>query len=560
MIQASQPTAAQILVDGLLANGVDTIFGVPGESYLSVLDALYDSGIRFINCRQEGGAAMAAAAQGRLSGKPGICMVTRGPGATNASAGLHVAFQDSMPMILFIGQVASDQADREAFQEVDYRRMFGQMAKWVAQVDEPSRMAEYVSRAFHIAQSGRPGPVVLALPEDMLRKSAGSSKALPAAKPIPAAPTEEALADLRRHLAEAKKPFLLIGGGGWSQTACDDIRRFAEANALPVGVSFRAQDLSDNEHPLYAGHVGIGIDPALGTAIQDSDLLLVVGPRLGEMTTGGYQLIEPPRSRQPLIHIHADIAELGRVYYPDLAIAADMGSAARALAGLGRIRSGEDGRAAKLHQAYLTFSTPHAEPSSAMDMSHVVAYMQARLPQDTVICNGAGNYSVWLHRFFRYRRLGTQLAPSNGSMGFGTPAALASALSGRPTLAMSGDGCLMMTVQELATAAQYGAKLIQIVVNNGIYGTIRTHQERNYPGRVFATEMGHGTDFAALGRAMGLSGERVETLDQFKAAFDRALAADGPALIEVLTDPDILSPTATVAGLRAMKPSPKSAT
>ncbi len=552
----TQPTAAALLVQGLSANGVDTVFGVPGESYLAVLDALHDSDIRFINCRQEGGASMMAAAQGKLTGKPGICMVTRGPGATNASSGVHVAFQDSLPLILFIGQVARDQADREAFQEIDYRRMYGQMAKWVAQIDDASRIAEYVSRAFHVAQSGRPGPVVLALPEDMLREAIADPVALPPARPACSAPTPDALGEIKVRLSQAEKPFLLIGGGGWTAQACDDIRDFAVANDLPVGVSFRCQDLFDNEHSHYAGHVGIGIDPQLAETIKDSDLLLVLGARLGEMTTSGYELITPPRPRQSLIHIHADPEEPGRVYYPDLPIAADVRSAAAALKALGRIERKADSRFKAAHARYLDFSTPAAQAKTPMDLGRMVAHVRNSLNDDAIISNGAGNYAIWLHRYFRYRRPGAQLAPTNGAMGFGTPAAVAAALTRpeSPVVAFSGDGCFMMTMQELATAVQYDAKLIQIVVNNGIYGTIRMHQERRYPGRVCGTTMGRKTDFAALARALGAEGETVTDMDGFKAAFDRALTHDGPFLIEVWVDPEILSPSATISGLRKARP------
>ncbi|CAH2598971.1 Thiamine pyrophosphate-binding protein [Rhodovastum atsumiense] len=545
------PTAATRLVDGLLANGVDTIFGVPGESFLAVLDALYQQPIQFINARQEGGAAMMAAAQARLTGRPGICMVTRGPGATNACSGVHVAFQDSLPMILFIGQVARSQIDREAFQEIDYRRMFGQMAKWVAQIDDPSRMAEYVSRAFHVALSGRPGPVVLALPEDMLRQPAGAA-ALAPARPAESAPTPAALDEVRALLAAAQKPFLLLGGGGWTEAACADIRHFAEANALPVGVSFRCQDLLDNEHPNYAGHVGIGIDPGLAKAIRESDLLLVLGARLGEMTTSGYTLIEPPRPRQTLVHIHPDPEEPGRVYFPDLPIAADMRSAAAALRALGTVARADAARTAALHAGYLAFSTP-AEAGGALDLGKVVQQVRAALPDDAIISNGAGNYAIWLHRFFRYRRFGTELAPTSGSMGFGTPAAVAAALTrpGTPVVAFSGDGCFMMTMQEFATAVQCGAKLVQIVVNNGIYGTIRMHQERRYPGRVSGTGLDLRTDFAALARALGGSGETVTEDAEFPAAFARALAAPGPALIELRVDPEVLTPSSSITSTRA---------
>lgn len=541
-------TAAQLLVDGLAANGVDTVFGVPGESYLSVLDSLHDSTIQFVCCRQEGGAAMAAAAHGRLTGKPGICMVTRGPGATNASAGVHVAYQDSLPMILFIGQVARSQMDREAFQEIDYRRMFGQMAKWVAQIDDPARMPEYISHAFHVAISGRPGPVVLALPEDMLRQMVPGT-ALPAATPAEAAPTPAALSGLADKLAKAERPFLLIGGGGWTEHACANVRTFAEANNLPVGVSFRCQDLISNDHPNYVGHVGIGIDPGLAKGIKDSDLLIVLGARLGEMTTNGYSLIEAPRSAQTLVHIHADPNEPGRVYFPDLPINADVRSAAAALAGLGSVR-GADDRLTTLRTGYEAFTTPTSSPVD-VNMATIVTHVRDQLPDNAIVCTGAGNYSIWVHRFFRYRQFATQLSPTSGSMGFGTPAALAAAVTqpDRPVVAFSGDGCFMMTVQEFATATQHGAKLIQIVVNNGIYGTIRMHQERRYPGRVSGTDLGP-TDYAALARSMGGTGEVVECDADFAPAFARAMAAKGPALIEIRIDPEALTPGATLSGTR----------
>ena len=539
------------LVEALKENGVERVYGVPGESYLAVLDALYGSGIDFVNCRHEGGATMMAAAAGRLTGTPGIAMVTRGPGATNGSSGVHLAFQDSLPLILFIGQVARDQADREAFQEIDYRRMYGEMAKWVAQIDDPSRMSEYVSRAFHVALSGRPGPVVLALPEDILEEAIADTPVPPKARRTEAAPSPTATAELKERLAASKKPFLLIGGGGWTERAVEHIRFFAEANDLPVGVSFRCQDYFDNEHPNYAGHVGIGVAPALAETIKSSDLLIVAGARLGEMTTSGYTLLEVPRSKQRLVHIHADPNEPGRVYYPDLAIAADPVNAAAALAGIGSVRKEGNGRLVRIHDAYLAFSTPTPR-DTAVDLGAVVAHMRAALPEDAIVSNGAGNYAIWLHRYFRYRRFGTELAPTSGSMGFGTPAAVAAALTapGRAVVAFSGDGCFSMTGQEIATAVQCGAKVVQIVVNNGIYGTIRMHQERRFPGRVSGTNMGRGTDFAALARAWGAHGETVTKTEDFAAAFDRALSVPGPALIELVTDPDIITPTATIDDLR----------
>lgn len=555
-VPPAEATAAAVIVECLARNGVTAAFGVPGESYLPVLDALYDSSIRYITCRQEGGAAMMAAAWGRLTGVPGVCMATRGPGATNASAGVHVAFQDSLPMILLIGQVARSRIDREAFQEIDYRRMFGQMAKWVAQIDDPLRAAEYVSRAFHVARSGRPGPVVLALPEDMLQAQVPFAP-LPAARLAEAAPSPGALTELRDGLAAARRPFLLIGGGGWTEAACADIRAFAEANDLPVGVSFRCQDLFDNEHGAYAGHVGIGIDQALAEAIRESDLLLVIGARLGEITTGGYNLIQAPRPAQALVHIHASAEEPGRVYFPDLPINADPRSAAAALRGLGAVRNGATAggggasRTASLHEAYLAFSQPASAPG-AVNMATLIQHLRRRLPEEAIICNGAGNYAIWLHRFFRYRRFGTQLAPTSGSMGFGTPAAIAAALArpGAPVVAVSGDGCFMMTAQEFATAVQHRVKLVQIVVNNGMYGTIRMHQERRYPGRVCGSDIGFDADYAAMARAMGGHGETVLDNGAFPAALERALAAPSAALIEIRVSPEQLSPTATIESLR----------
>lgn len=554
----SHKTAAQVLVETLALNGATKAFGVPGESYLAVLDALVDSNIEFVNARQEGGAAMMAAAHGRMTGQPGICMVTRGPGATNASAGVHVAFQDSIPMILFIGQVARDQADREAFQEIDYRRMFGQMAKWVAQIDDASRMAEYISRAFHTATSGRPGPVVLALPEDMLHLPA----VMPALTPYrraEAAPTPAALSELSERLAKAEKPFLLIGGGGWDQDTCDILAGFAVRNSLPVGVSFRCQDLIDNDHPNYVGHVGIGVDPNLAKAIRESDLLLVLGARLGEMTTSGYELLVPPRLDKTLIHIHASAEELGRVYQPDLPINADVRSATRALDALGQIRTGDDSRVKALRANFEAFTTPTQVPGP-VNMGEAIKAMDALLPRDAILCNGAGNYAIWLHRFHRYHTYGGQLAPTCGSMGFGTPAAVAASIAdpSRVAVAFSGDGCFQMTLQEFAVAVQYGTRFIQVVVNNGMYGTIRMHQERNYPGRVSGTRLSN-PDFAAMGRAMGGNGEVVERTEDFAPAFARALASDRPTLIEVRVDPEALTPAATLSGTREAALKAKSA-
>jgi acetolactate synthase I/II/III large subunit len=549
----SQQTAAQILVDCLVRNGTDRVYGVPGESYLAVLDALHGrADIRYLNFRQEGGAAMAAEAYGKLTGRPGVCMVTRGPGATNASAGVHVAQQDSTPLILLIGQVGRGMQDREAFQEIDYRRMFGQLAKWVAQIDDPARMAEYLNRAYATATSGRPGPVVLALPEDMLREQVAIAPLPPPAKTVVSAPAPQELETLAALLGASRKPLLLIGGGGWSAAASEQVRVFAEDNGLPVAASFRCQDYLDNRHPHYIGHVGIGIDPQLAQRVRECDLLLALGPRLGEMTTSGYQLLTPPQTAMPLVHIHADAEELGRVYHPTLAINAGATTAAAALAGLGCVPRQVDRDWLPAARAdFEAYCVGQASPG-AVQLREIVAYLSETLPEDAIISNGAGNYAIWLHRFYRYRRYRSQLAPTCGSMGYGLPAAVAAAelCRERPVVCFAGDGCFMMTCQEFATAVQYELKLVVILVNNGSYGTIRMHQERQYPGRVSGTELVN-PDFAALARSMGGFGASVTRTGQFAEAFDRARNHPGPALIELRVDPEALTPNVTLAETRA---------
>jgi len=546
--------AATILVRELEAQGATLAFGVPGESYLAVLDAMHGSDrLRFINCRQEGGAAMAADAHGKLTGRPGICFVTRGPGATNASAGVHIAFQDSTPMILFIGQVARDQIDREAFQEIDYRRMFGQMAKWVTQIDDPDRIPEYIGRAYRTALSGRPGPVVLALPEDMLTSEVTAvPEPLPRIEPTRSYPTPDQAAAFQDMLAKAERPLVVVGGGGWTAEACDNLQRFAEANHLPIGGAFRAQDRISNEHPLYVGHVGIGIAPYLTEAVKSSDLLIVLGARLGEMTTGGYTLFSVPRPQVPMIHIHPGAEELGRVYQPDLAIQADMVSACRFLAEDLPPRKDPPWRdfADQARQGYEAFTKP-IDANEPLGLGTIVSGLRERLPDNTVITNGAGNYSIWVHRFFRYRQFGNQLAPTSGSMGYGMPAAVAAALDDpeRPVVAFAGDGCFMMTCQEFGTAQQYGLKPIVIVVNNGTYGTIRMHQEREYPSKVVATDL-VSPDFAAFALAFDGHGEVVTTGAEFPDALERALASGKASIIEVRTSMDQLTPTTTISDLR----------
>ncbi|HWH83181.1 MAG TPA: thiamine pyrophosphate-binding protein [Burkholderiaceae bacterium] len=560
---AARP-AGHLLVEALIAQGVTTAFGVPGESYLAVLDGFHEhrDRIRFIACRQEGGAAFMAEAQGKLSGRPGICFVTRGPGATNASIGLHTAFQDSTPMILFVGQVASDQRDREAFQELDYRQVFGPgtlgFAKWVGEVHDPARLPEYIARAFHTALQGRPGPVVLVLPEDML-SALTDAPVLPRAEPTLAWPAPGALRELRTLLLAAQRPFVIVGGSGWDAAACAALQRFAEGWQLPVGCAFRRQDLFDNRHPNYAGDVGIGLNPKLAQRIAEADLLIAVGARLGEMTTGGYTLLRPPRPAQKLVHVHAGAEELGRVYAADLMLQSAMGSAAKALEGLAPppALAWAEWTAA----AHADYEANHdAVPVAPLDLADVVKTIQRLAPADSVLTNGAGNYSGWLHRYYRYPALQhagrTQLAPTSGAMGYGVPAAIAAALlePGRTVINLAGDGDFLMTGQELATATGYGAgtgagRLIVIVVDNGTYGTIRMHQEREYPGRVSGSDL-FNPDFAALARAYGWNAAFVDSTAAFEPAFAVALAADRPTLLHLKLDADISTTRTTLSAIR----------
>ncbi|WP_338847673.1 thiamine pyrophosphate-binding protein [Massilia sp. W12] len=551
-------TGGQILVDALAVHGVEIAFGVPGESYLDVLDALHDSNIRFIINRQEGGAAFMAEAYGKLSGKPGICFVTRGPGATNASIGVHTAFQDSTPMILFIGQVGNDFIDREAFQEIDYRRMFGQMAKWVAQIDRAERIPEYLARAFQVACSGRPGPVVLALPEDMLITRADVADSKPARPTQPQAAPQQIDA-VRKLLAQAKNPLLLLGGPGWHNEACANIASFAERNGLPTACAFRFQDLLDNHHPNYIGDVGIGINPKLAARVKNADVLLVLGARLGEMTTSGYTLLQAPTPSQTLIHVHPDPDELGSVYQAELMICAGMESMAQALAQMAPLD--QPAWREQLAQAKAELAAWQARPpvfasnEAPLDLWQVVQEVIAQCPRDTIITNGAGNYASWAHRFFPYGGKRTQLAPTNGAMGYGVPAGIAAKICQpqRTVLTFAGDGDYLMNGQELATAVQYGAGVIILVFNNEMYGTIRMHQERDYPGRVSGTTL-KNPDFAALARAYGAQGEIVNTTGEFGPALARALAFTRehslPAIIELRYDGNLITPNATLETIR----------
>ncbi|KQV51417.1 MULTISPECIES: thiamine pyrophosphate-binding protein [unclassified Duganella] len=551
-------SGGQILVDALKVHGTDTAFGVPGESYLDVLDALHESGIRFIINRQEGGAAFMADAYGKMTGKPGICFVTRGPGATNASIGVHTAFQDSTPMILFIGQVGSDFMDREAFQEVDYRRMFGQMAKWVAQIDRADRIPEYIARAFQVATSGRPGPVVLALPEDMLTAKASVADTR-AYVPTQGAPSAPQIAQLRQMLSEAKRPMLLLGGGGWNEQATADIRKFAEANKLPVGCAFRFQDLLDNAHPNYIGDVGIGINPKLAARVKDADVLIAIGPRLGEMTTSGYSIIASPVPQQRLVHIHASPEELGSVYQGEMMIASGMPQAAAMLAAMEPV----DASAWRdsVEQARAEYSAWQQQPSifkdnnAPLNLWQVVQELKAQCPADTIITNGAGNYATWAHRYWPYGGMRTQLAPTSGAMGYSVPSGVAAKIidPARTVVTFAGDGEYLMNGQELATAVQYKAGVLIIVFNNQMFGTIRMHQEREYPGRVSGTTL-HNPDFAAVARAFGGHGETVAATEEFAPALQRALAftreQNLPAIIELRYDGNLITPGATLDTLR----------
>jgi len=549
---ASIRTAAQILVDALKIHGVDTAFCVPGESYLAVLDGLYEhrDAIRFVACRQEGGAAFMAEAQGKLSGRPGVCFVTRGPGATNASIGVHTAHQDSTPLILFIGQVPGEFADREAFQEIDYRHMFGPMAKWVAQIDRPERMHEYVSRAFHLAMSGRPGPVVLALPEDMLTQASAVADVAPY-QVVQASPSASDMEKLRGLLARSGQPLVILGGTVWTREACRELQVFAEASGLPIACSFRFQDLFDNNHDHYVGDVGIGINPKLAERVRTADLLLVIGARLGEMTTGAYTLIEPPRPKQKLVHVHAGAEELGRVYQGELLVNSGMVQFAAALKNLKLDGAAWKSWREQARADYVQWTRPARNPGK-VQLAEIVAWMREQLPRDAIIANGAGNFAGWISRFYRYPGLRTQVAPTNGSMGYGVPAGIAAKVAQpkRLVVSVNGDGDFLMNGQELATAVQYQLPVVFIVVNNGMYCTILMHQEREYPARVYATAL-HNPDFVALARAYGAHGELVEDTAAFAPAFERALKSGRPALIEVRIDPQAITTSTTLDAIRA---------
>ena len=566
--------AGHLLVQCLIEQGVTHAFGVPGESFLAVLDGFhrYRDQIQFVINRQEGGAAFMAEAHGKLTGRPGVCIVTRGPGATNAAIGLHTAFQDSTPLVLLVGDVASDTRDREAFQELDYKVLFGPstlgMAKRVERIDDASRIPEYIARAFATAMNGRPGPVVLVLPEDMLVQTmvpnpvtGATPQPLARVEPSDAWSDPGSLRSLRELLLKAERPLVIAGGGGWTPQAAQALQRFAENWRLPVGTAFRFQDTFDNHHPQYAGDVGIGINPALAKRIKDSDLIIAIGPRLGEMTTGGYTLLQAPRSVQTLVHIHASAEELNRVYQADLAIHASMRAAARSLEVLtAPVSVPWDAWTQACNADYeanlvpsVIKDLPADNERGLVNMPGVIATLQKHLPADAVLTNGAGNFASWLHRFYRYTGLAnghkTQLAPTNGAMGYGVPAGIAAAITTRRTVfTIAGDGDFLMNGQELATAVQHGAKTIILLLNNGMFGTIRMHKEREYPEHVAGTRL-QNPDFAALARAYGYAGVTIRKSADFEAELLEALARPEGTVIEVILEPELISTRGTLAAI-----------
>jgi acetolactate synthase-1/2/3 large subunit len=543
-------TAAEVLVDQLRLHGVRHVFCVPGESYLAVLDAFHDSDLAVTVCRQEGGAAMMAEAIGKVTGRPGVCFVTRGPGATNAAHGIHIAHQDSTPLVMFVGQVARDTREREAFQELDYRAVFGSMTKWTTEIDDPARVPEIVSRAFHTAANGRPGPVVVAIPEDMLVERVAVTDAPPFA-PIETSPGPAEMAKFAELLGAARAPIMLLGGSRWSQEASEAVGRFAQKHALPICTTFRRGHLFDQTHPCYAGDVGIGPNPKLLARLKATDLMIMVGGRLGELPSQHYTLLDIPGPQLPFVHVHPGAEELGRVYSPHLAINATPTAFAAALGSLAVSRTA-DGAAEAAHAEYLTWTDKATEQPGAVNFGEVLVWLRDNLPADAILCNGAGNYAAWIHRFFRFRRFGAHVAPASGSMGYGVPAAVAMKrlYPERTIVCLAGDGDFLMNGQEFATAVQYDLPFTTIVVDNGMYGTIRMHQEREYPGRVSATAL-RNPDFAGYARAFGGFGISVERTEDFPAAFKQAQASGKPSIVRLAIDPEAITPGMTLAKIRA---------
>ena len=539
----------RILADQLKLHGVRRVFSVPGESFLAALDGLHESGIGNVVCRQEGGAAMMAEAQGKMTGEPGICFVTRGPGATNAAAGVHVARQDSTPMILFIGQIDRGHRDREAFQEVDFRAMFGPLAKWAAEIDATERIPEYVARAFRVATSGRPGPVVLSLPEDVLNSEAEVPDRPPAG-PRLAPDWSGAAREAMEMLRGAKRPLVVVGGSQWSEEAAADLGRFAEAQGLPVAAGFRRQDHIDNRHPHYVGDLNVGVNPRLAKRVRESDALLLLGTRLGDIETQGYTLLDPQGTGKRIVHVHPDADEPGRVWRPDLVVTAPAAEFVAALTGLDGAGGAWGDWVRGARADYEWWRTPQETPG-LVKQEEVIRWLSENLPDSAIVTNGAGNFAAFLHRFFEYKRFGTQLAPTSGSMGYGFPAAVAASLEhpDRCVVCVAGDGDFQMTVNEMSTAVQHGAKPVVVVMNNGRYGTIRMHQERTYPGRVSGTDLAN-PDYAALARAYGGHGEIVTRTEEFPHAYLRAAAWGTVAVIECRVDSEALTPGQTLSAAR----------
>jgi acetolactate synthase-1/2/3 large subunit len=546
-------TGGQVLIDALKIHGVDTVFCVPGESYLAALDALAGAGnqIRTITCRQEGGAAYMAEAYGKLTGKPGVVMVTRGPGACNASVGVHTGFQDSTPMLVLIGQVARDTEYREAFQEIDYHTFYAPLCKWVAQVESARRLPELVSQAFHRACSGRTGPVALSLPEDMLTETVTVADT-GAYQRVQPGVQQGAMDRVRTLLAAAQRPLVIAGGGGWSQAACEDLRRFVEANNLPTGAAFRNQDRLDNLHANYIGPFGVGASPAIGKLIGEADLVIAIGARLGEATTQGYTLLTPPCARQKLVHVYPDPSEPGRVYQADVPICASVESFLREAAAMSPVdHSGWGEWSSRARAAYLEDLKPTPGLPGDLDMAAVMAHLRACLPANAILTTDAGNFSTWMHRFYQYQSFPSQLGPTNGSMGYGVPAAITARLvhPDRPVVGFVGDGGMLMTGQEIATAVHHNIDPVILVINNNMYGTIRMHQERDYPDHVHATSLSN-PDFATWAQSFGAHGECVTRTEEFAPAFERASSAGKVAVIELRIDPDVISTRTTLSAVR----------
>jgi acetolactate synthase-1/2/3 large subunit len=550
-VQTASRSGGRILVDQLQIQGVERLSCVPGESFLAVLDALHDASIDVLVCRQEGGAAIMAEAYGKLTGRPGVCFVTRGPGSMNGSHGIHIAAQDSTPLIMFVGQVERGMLEREAFQELDYKAVFGSIAKWVVEIDSAERIPELVARAFRVAMQGRPGPVVVSLPEDILTELSDVADA-PRVEPVDTFPADEDMKALAGMVKAAKRPFMIVGGARWNAQACKSVADFAARAGIPVAASFRRAHLFPADHPNFAGDLGIGPNPKLAARIKEADLLLLVGGRMSETPSSAYTLIDVPVPKQTLVHVHPGAEELGRVYQPALAIQASPIAFASKLAALdiGTPRGNAE-EAATAHADYLAWSDTPRKLPGRFQYGEVMCWLRDRLPADAILCNGAGNYAGWIHRFFRFKQFGTQLAPTSGSMGYGVPAAVLAKRQHpeKVVIAFAGDGCFLMNGQEFATAVQFNIPFITVVVDNGMYGTIRMHQENHYPHRVSATDL-KNPDFAALAKAYGGHGERVETTEEFAPAFERALASGKPAILHCLLDPQAISAGRTIDELR----------